>query len=47
MFLCYKCYSRHTKEDKWDDFHCDPELKKTCEDCGLYGVYVREIKEEG
>jgi hypothetical protein len=44
-YLCYQCYIEKFKEDKWDTFDCNLEIRKTCENCGLLGLYVREIKE--
>jgi hypothetical protein len=43
MLLCYKCYMRRFNNDKWETFDCDSEVKETCEDCGLQGIYVREV----
>ncbi len=46
MKLCYQCYNKRFSDDKWDTFDCDSETRETCEDCGLFGSYVREIKLE-
>lgn len=46
MFLCYQCYSKKFNDDKWETFFCDTEVKETCENCHLVGIFVRDIKEE-
>ena len=43
MFLCYRCYGNKFKEDKWDEFSCNSEVRDKCEDCGLVGIFVRDI----
>lgn len=45
-YLCYKCYSSLCKEDNWEKFPCNTQERKTCENCGLTGIYVRDIKKE-
>ena len=46
MMLCYGCYIKRNKEDKWDTFDYDINERRKCEDCDLVGRFVREIKEE-
>ena len=45
-YLCYRCYMKRTKEDHWDQFNYAEGLRNICEDCRLFGLFVREIKEE-
>lgn len=46
MFLCYKCYSLKYKEDHWEDFKCNTEVRNKCEECGLIGLFVRDILQQ-
>lgn len=45
MMLCYRCYAAKFKEDKWETFDCNTETREKCENCGLSGIFVRQVSD--
>lgn len=46
MKLCFKCFVELGNDPKeWDRVLCDSILKEKCVKCGMFGFYVRDIRD--
>jgi len=47
LVLCYQCFIRLGGDsEKWDSTECDTTTRRTCQKCGITGLYVRRSSEE-